>query len=1213
MKYLVCPLTVLLAGLAYGFSAGAGRGPAQAAYGRMPLTFEWRGAATGRQPFVTRVSGHTMAFAASGAVIERPGPSGADRPEPLLRFVGALPNVQPRAVGAQAGTANYLLGSRPEQWRTGVPLYRKIKYRNLYSGIDLIYYGNQDRLEYDLVVAPGASWRSIRLAFGRARSVEIDAQGDLKVQTGSGWVTHARPVVYQRFQGGRREVYGQYVRKGGREIGFDIGAHDPSHPLIIDPTLAFVSYLGGSGDDYGNAVAIDNSGCAYVVGETGSANFPTLGAEQPSMAGDTDVFVTKWNPVGTGLVYSTYIGGSNRDVGLGVTVDAAGDAYVTGFTYSGDFPITAGALRTSFVGNSKAFVFKLNPAGNGLIYSTFLGGSGDDYGAGIAVDAAGEAHVAGYTDSIDFPTTTSAYQQSYGGGSYDGFLAKLNAAGSALVYATYLGGISNDTAAGVALDPAGNIYVTGQTQSSNFPTLNPVQAIGSESDAFLVKMNASGQVQYSTYLGGTGVSSGAAIAADAAGNAYVTGFTDTPDFPVTSNAYQAVNNGSYNAFVAVINASGSSISGATYLGGSGQNAGHSIALGVSGNIFIAGSTNSIDFPVYAATQPTYNGGGDAFVAEFNNQLTSLVYATYFGGSGSDVAAGIAADSAGNAYVTGWTSSGQSSVGLPVTPGAFQPIGMGGIDAFIAKFAVSGGPLACTTSTPQVLNVQAGSSSALVGDLLLNCTGGTIGTQVTTNIQVALNTTVAGTQPELLVGSNTNPIWGAASGTTTILFQGISFAAPGAAANITLRITNVWANVASIAVGGQVVMTVSVLNSNPSLTVSPAQQTVAVAQNLLTVQLQQLVLSTASAPANCMAPPPASGFLISDAAVMAWFLVGNVSAGDVARVDWFSPSGGIYQSHSLTAAGNGTQCLWDSMTISGAHQPMAGAWNANIYWNGALLTSAPFVVSTEGAEQLVWQNATSCQVNANYYGGTGGAALVGWGNLNSGVGASGWKVVAAANFEGNGVPDLVWQNQTTGQVNVNYYGGAGGTTLTGWAMLNNGAGTGGWKVVAAADFDGNGVPDLVWQNQATGQVNVNYYGGTGGASIIGWAMLNSGAGTSGWKVVAAADFDGNGTPDLVWQNQASGQVNVNYYGGTGGTALTGWAVLNDGAGTSGWKAVGAADFDGAGVPGLIWQNQTTGQVNVNYYGGARGASLTGWAILNNGAGTAGWKVVAAWPL
>jgi len=1162
-NFRVSPLSVFLVSLVQACFAGNSGGTQVAAYGKMPLTFEWRAAEAGGPPFVAHISGNTLAFAASGTVIEG---SGFHQSKAILQFVGARAKVQPQAVGSQTATANYLMGRRPEQWRTGVPLYRKIKYRNLYSGIDLIYYGNQNQLEYDLVVAPDASWRSIRLAFGGG-NVEIDRDGNLRVQTGSGWATQGPATIYQRFGSGRREVSGRYLLRSRNEVGFSIGAHDPSRPLIIDPTLAVVSYLGGSGDDYGHAVAIDSSGCAYVVGETGSTNFPTLGPEQAAMAGDTDVFVTKWNATGTGLVYSTYIGGSNRDVGLSVAVDASGDAYVTGFTYSGDFPITSGAFQGGFVGDSKAFVLKLNPAGNALIYSTFLGGSGDDYGAGIAVDGAGEPHIAGYTASVDFPITKGAFQPYYGGGSYDGFLAKLNAAGSSLIYATYLGGAGNDTAAGVALDVAGNIYVTGQTQSTNFPTLNPVQPIGSESDAFVVKMNASGQVQYSTYLGGTGLNNGTAIAADAAGNAYVTGFTDAPDFPVTAGAYQNINKGSYDAFLATLNASGNSILNATYLGGSGSDIGY--------------------------------GGGDAFVVEFNNQLSSLVYATYFGGSGNDVAAAIAADSTGDAYITGWTSSGESGIGLAITPGAFQPIGMGGIDALLAKFALSGGAIACTTSTPQVLTVQAGSVSQLMGDFILSCTGGTIGTQVTANIQAALNTSVTGSQPEIFVGANTNPIEGSLSGNSSVQFQGISFAAPGASASIALRITNVWANLSAIVAGGQIIMTVAVLNANPSMSVAPAQQAVAIAENLPTAQLQLLVLSTASAPANCSVPPASDVFVIGDASVMVWFLVGNASAGDVAQVEWSAPFGGIYQSYSVTAPNSGSQCFWDSMKISGASQPMVGAWNISIYWNGVLLTSVALVVSGAGQE-LVWQNDTTGQATVHSYSGT---TDVGWAWLNA-TGNPGWTVVAVADMNGDGVPDLIWQNNTTRQVTVNYYGGTGGIVYQGWSWLNA-TGNPGWTVVAAADMNGDGVPDLIWQNNTTRQVTVNYYGGTGGAVYQGWDWLNA-TGNPGWTVVAAADMNGDGVPDLIWQNDTTRQVTVNYYGGSGGTIYEGWSWLN-GTGDPGWTVVGASDFNGDGVPDLVWQNNSTVQVTVNFYGGAQGAVYQGWAWLNS-AGEPGWSSV-----
>ena len=914
----VCPLAVFLA---HALFAGNGEGINAAAYGKMPLTFEWRGTEAAGQLFVAHVSGHTVAFAASGEVIGRPVPGGFHQPEATLRFMGARPNVQPRAAGPQAGIANYFTGSHPEHWRTGVPLYKAIKYSNLYPGIDLIYYGSQNRLEYDLVVAPDASWRSIRLTFGCARKIEIDGQGNLRLQTGSGWVTHGRPVVYQSVQGIRREIFGQYVYSGGHEVGFDIGAHDSSRPLIIDPTLAFSSYLGGSGDDYGHAVAVDSSGSAYVVGETGSENFPTLDPEQASLAGDTDVFVTKWNATGTGLVYATYIGGSNRDVGLGVAVDAAGDAYVTGFTYSGDFPITSGALRTSFVGESKAFVLKLNPGGNGLIYATFLGGSGDDYGAGIAVDAAGEAHIAGYTASVDFPTTTGAFQQYYGGGSYDGFMAKLNAAGSALIYATYLGGIANDTAAGVALDPSGNIYVTGQTQSANFPTLNPLQASSSESDAFVVKISASGQAQYSTYLGGTGLTNGTAIAADAAGNAYVTGFTNAPDFPVTANAYQGVNNGSYNAFIATLNAYGSSVLHATYLGGSGPDIGYGIALDGSGDIFIAGSTNSINFPVYAAVQSAYGGGGDAFVAAFSNQLNSLEFATYFGGSGNDLAASIAADSAGNAYITGWTSSGESSSGIPITPGAFQPIGMGGIVAFLAKFSFSGAalivsPLPGITLSDSLANF---SWNAVIG---------------ATEYQLTLGTTQGGT----------NVFSGTTSGTSQI--------------------------------------------------------------------------------------------------------VGSIPCADAV--------GGII--YVQLAA-----------EVNGSLQPAAD------YTYKCELGLGNF--NGDGYQDLLWQNDSTHQVTVHYYDGTPGITDIGWNWLNEPGEPSGWVLVGAADFDGNGVPDLVWEYMPTGQVTVQYYNGPGGATNIGWNWLNE-TGVPGWTVVAVADMNNDGVPDLIWQNNSTNQVTVNYYVGTG---------------------------------------------------------------------------------------------------------------------------------------
>jgi hypothetical protein len=883
-------------------------------------------------------------FSASGAVSE--WGAGGSGPEITMRPMNARPSLAPRAGGAQAGSVNYLVGSHPDQWRIGVPLFGKIIYSDVYSGIDLIYSGSQNQLRYDFVVAPGASWRSIRLEFTGAKAIEIDKNGDLKLQISWGWLRHRRPRVYQQVATGRRNVAGHFVLKGKRQVGFELGAYDPGLPLVIDPTLVYSSYLGGSAADYGYAVAVDNSGSAYTVGETWSANFPLLNPMQSVQAGDTDIFVTKWNAAGSGILYSTYIGGSNRDVPLSIAVDAAGNAYITGFTYSADFPTTKSALRTVFSGQSKAFVCKLNPSGNGLVYSTFLGGSGSDYASGIAVDSTGQAYVSGYTASVDFPVSSNAFQSLYGGGDFDGFFARLNAAGSQLVYATYLGGIGDDTAFAVALDPAGNIYLTGQTQSSNFPMVQAVQTTFSEGDAFVVKMNAASQVLYSTYLGGTGLSTGTGIAADAAGNAYVAGYTTAPDFPVSSSAYQASNHGSYDTFVAVLSADGSAILNATYFGGSGAENTSGIALDSSGDVFVAGSTNSTDLPLQAPVQASYGGGGDAFVAEFNNQLSSLLFSTYFGGAESETGAGIAVDSSGNAYLTGTTDSGGSTLSIPVTTGAFQTLWQGSLDAFLAKFS----------------------------------------------------------------------------------FSGVS------------------------------------------------------------------------------------------------------------------------------------------------------------------------------AKELVWQNSTTRQVTANYYGGT---TITGWNWLNA-AGDPGWTVVAVADMNGDGVPDLIWQNDTTRQVTVNYYGGTGGATLIGWNWLNA-AGNPGWTVVAAADMNGDGVPDLIWQNDTTRQVTVNYYGGTGGATLIGWNWLNA-AGDPGWTVVAAADMNGDGVPDLIWQNDATCQVTVNYYGGAGGATLTGWNWLNA-AGDPGWTVVGASDINGDGTPDLVWENNSTGQVTVNFYGGAQGATLEGWAWLN-AAGNPGWHALVS---
>ncbi|MBI2829078.1 MAG: SBBP repeat-containing protein, partial [Acidobacteria bacterium] len=436
--------------------------------------------------------------------------------------------------------------------------YARVRYESVYPGVDLVYYGNQRQLEYDFVVAPGADPGAIKLAFEGARSIERDASGNLILRTAGGDLRMHKPVVYQEVGGVKRLIPGRYVVASKQQVGFHVAAYDRSKPLVIDPVLVYSTFLGGSGNDFGFRIAVDSAGNAYVTGGTDSTNFPGPGGIAAPKLGSSakgaggDVFVTKLNPAGTALVYSTYLGGSGNDGGIGIAVDSAGNAYVTGTTNSADFPTTLGAFDVTFNGVQDVFVTKLNPAGSALVYSTYLGGSGFERPNGIAVDSAGNAYVMGRTTStistnplLNFPTTAGAFQTIAPGGDafnpQDVFVTKLNPAGSALVYSTFLGGNRNDEGVGMAVDSAGNAYVTGFTTSTNFPTTAGAFAgtLGGPQDAFVTKLDAAGSdLVYSTYLGGSGGSLGIGIAVDSAGNAYVTGQAFS-NFPTTASAFQA--------------------------------------------------------------------------------------------------------------------------------------------------------------------------------------------------------------------------------------------------------------------------------------------------------------------------------------------------------------------------------------------------------------------------------------------------------------------------------------------------------------------------------------------------------------------------------------------------------------------------------------------------------------------------------------------------
>ncbi len=698
-------------------------------FGKLPLRFEAnRGQTDSRVKFLSRGSGYTLFLTGDEAVLRlvksksnvesqkskvKNGNPGDRTPNPetltpsvvRLKLVGANRAAEVTGLDELPTKSNYFIGKDPQKWRTNVPNYGKVQYKDVYPGVDLVYYGNQQQLEYDWVVAPGADPRAITFALDGAEKLSIDRTGDLVISTGGGEVRFRKPVVYQPFSvnpksqiQNHKSVDGRYILIAKNQITFEIAQYDRSLPLIIDPLLNFSTYLGGSGSDGALGIAVHTSGgvvdAVYVSGGTTSTDFPPAGTPaQPTFGGAPvscsdapffcgDAFVSKINADGTALLYTTYLGGSHREQAFGIAVDSSGSAYVTGDTRSSDFPLSLGAFQTSLNGGRDAFVAKLAPDGSALVYSTYLGGSGSggDQGVGIVVDSSGDAIVSGDTSSTDFPTTLGAFQTTFGGGR-DVFVAKIrpDPTGTApdatdLIYSTFLGGSARDSGFFLATDASGDAYVTGSTESTDFPTVNAFQAsfggggtacsVNLDAfcgDAFVAKIRTDPtgatpdptDLLYSTFLGGSGEDFGFGIAADSSGNAYVTGGTDSADFFTTSGVVQP-----------------------TFGGGS------------------AGCTS------------TGVACGDAFVTKIDTNLagaSSRVYSTYLGGSGDEIGFIPAVDAAGNVHVAGETMSAD----FPITPGtATQPAFGGGTsppctigfcgDAFVTKLNDTGTVLMFST-------------------------------------------------------------------------------------------------------------------------------------------------------------------------------------------------------------------------------------------------------------------------------------------------------------------------------------------------------------------------------------------------------------------------------------------------------------------------------------------------------------------------------------
>ncbi|HXI70149.1 MAG TPA: SBBP repeat-containing protein [Verrucomicrobiae bacterium] len=744
-------LAARLSGIALGLATLAATAQTAATFGNLPLYFE----AGAPDRFVAQGKDAQFSVAANGAQLTLQK-SGVARTV-QMQFTGANPQPQIQGDGGLSGRINYLTGSQPAQWRTGVPTFARVQVTDLYPGIDLVYYGNQQRLEYDFTLAPGVHPGAIAMRFSGADEISVDARGELVLKLGHDEMRQPRPVIYQTVDGVRREISGGYKMLDAHNVAFTVGNYDRARPLVIDPVLDYSTYFGGTDLDTAWSVAVSaTDGSVYVAGQTLSekaikkkkdqgefikgAPFSTPGAMQEEFAGGKltgDGFVARFDNTGTNLIYLTYLGGSVDEFVSGVVVDTNGNAFVTGWTESPDFP-TTNALYPNINGvvNKKtkryagdAFVAELDAGGSNLVFSTYLGGSGLDAAYGIALDLSGNIYVAGGTASTNYPVLNPVAFQLIGStnlvlnrlaGTNNAFVTKIGAGGSPLIYSTYLGGVAYDVAESIAVDAAGSAMVAGFTISSNFPTLNAISSELNEGgdkknndnnsnpnknirniafDAFVTKLSPAGNsLVYSTFLGSTNNDVAYRIASDATGNAYVTGYSASPNFPYTvtnipgfysivaSNKNGNANNanGESDAFLTKFDPTGALVYSAMF-GGKGTDIGFGVAVDPLGDAFVVGTTTSKDFPTNntaSALSDKRIGNTDIFVTALNSDASAVLYSGYFGGKKVDNGYSIAVDAAGSVFITGQTFSKD----YPLT-NAFQPFRNGKADAVLSKISL----------------------------------------------------------------------------------------------------------------------------------------------------------------------------------------------------------------------------------------------------------------------------------------------------------------------------------------------------------------------------------------------------------------------------------------------------------------------------------------------------------------------------------------------
>ncbi|MCA2970450.1 MAG: SBBP repeat-containing protein, partial [Acidobacteriaceae bacterium] len=680
--------------------------------GQTDAAVRWVGRASGYQVFVTNQQLVLKLLEGKG------------KPSSVLRFRFGKQNFQSFEPARQTrGESNYFRGNNKSHWVTKVPHYRNLSIAEVSPGIGLSLYGNAGQLEYDLILKPGASRQGLLVEIDGAQSLDIDPIGDLRITTQTGAILKQRkPLVYQVVSGVRKVIGARYVKWGQNSAQIIVDGYDKSLPLVVDPVLVYSTYLGGSRMEVGNndatfpGLAVDGAGSAYVSGSSYSIDYPTTGAIQVDPGdNDLDAVITKMSPDGSQIVYSTYLGGRGNDTGGNIAVDSTGAAYVTGFTFASDFP-TVNPIHGDR-GHREAFVTKISPDGSSLVYSTYLGGNSDDRGSGIAVDSLGNAYVSGHTYSNDFPVL-NAYQSNLASLNADVFVAKINANGT-LGYSTYLGGSAGDDFGyGIAVDSAGAAYVVGAA-STNFPVVNPIQGVAQPgANALIAKIHPNGnQLLFSTFYGGSGDDLAFDAKIDAQGNLLVGGVTVSSDFPLV-NSPQSFG-GSADAFVLKINQTTNTVVYSAVFGGTGNEDTYSLAVDTAGNTYFGGATSSTNLPL---VNQLYGDqfGEDGFVAMIGPNGGSILFSSYFGGGGSDYFSffgsdrvqKVALDPAGNLYAMGTTTSDST---FPLL-NAVDTVNQQG-ELFVAKFTTQTVPGLTASPSSAMIPAAAGSGTFTVSTTL----------------------------------------------------------------------------------------------------------------------------------------------------------------------------------------------------------------------------------------------------------------------------------------------------------------------------------------------------------------------------------------------------------------------------------------------------------------------------------------------------------------